>query len=424
MESPVRIENRAQLIYLLTEAAELEHGVMCCYMFAAFSMKQSTSEGITEEQVAMIRRWRGVIMQVAVQEMVHMCLACNLLTAVGGTPHVRRPNMPSSPKAYGPGFSLELTPFNRETMATFVFIERPESHETEWTQGENTSLPSLSAGNFSDIFSSERRYQTVGHLYRGIEDGLRYLAQKYGEQELFIGPPNAQIIDRYFSLPGLIPVTGLESAVRVIENIVEQGEGARVEDEHSHYNRFVALLNEYDEVMKENPDFVPGRPVLRNPYSMFPNDVQDTAGVSLIEDPVTMDVCNLFDGCYEILIQMMGRLLMRGGETDAQLTEVADMTVAFMIDVIGPLGDVITTLPAGPSYPGLTAGPSFRFSRDGHPPPHMGAAWALFIERLKEMSAYCGLIQGDAELKAVLTQVRGTLAQYAQQLSKWELPVN
>ena len=110
MESPVRIENRAQLIYLLTEAAELEHGVMCCYMFAAFSMKQSSSEGITEEQVAIIRRWRGVIMQVAVQEMVHMCLACNLLTAVGGTPHVRRPNMPSSPRAYGPGFSLELTP--------------------------------------------------------------------------------------------------------------------------------------------------------------------------------------------------------------------------------------------------------------------------------------------------------------------------
>ena len=40
MESPVRIENRAQLIYLLTEAAELEHGVMCSYMFAAFTMKR------------------------------------------------------------------------------------------------------------------------------------------------------------------------------------------------------------------------------------------------------------------------------------------------------------------------------------------------------------------------------------------------
>ena len=424
MESPVRIENRAQLIYLLTEAAELEHGVMCCYMFAAFSMKKSAREGITEEQAAAVQRWRGVIMQVAIQEMVHMCLACNLLTAVGGSPHVRRPNMPSSPRAYGPGFSLELAPFNRDTMATFVFIERPEAQDPGFTQGENTSLPSLSPGNFSDIFSSERLYQTVGHLYRGVEDGLRYLTQKYGEKGLFIGPPNAQVIDKYFSLPGLIPVTGLESAVAAIEGIVEQGEGARVDDENSHYNRFVALLNEYDQILKDDPTFEPGRPVLRNPYSIFPNDVHDSTGVSLVEDPVTMDVCNLFDGCYEILIQMMGRLLLGGDESEAQLTEIADMTVALMMDVIGPLGDVITTLPAGPSYPGLNAGPSFRFSRDGHAPPHMEAAWALFIERMKELSAYCGLIQGDDELKAVLNQVRYSLAQYSAQLGRWELKVN
>ena len=47
MESPVIIENRAQLIYLLTEAAELEHGLMCCYLFAPFIIKKDTSEGIT-----------------------------------------------------------------------------------------------------------------------------------------------------------------------------------------------------------------------------------------------------------------------------------------------------------------------------------------------------------------------------------------
>ena len=236
--------------------------------------------------------------------------------------------------------------------------------------------------------------------------------------------PKAQIIDKYFRLPGLIPVTGLESAIAAIEGIVEQGEGARADDENAHYARFVALLNEYDQILKGDPNFEPGRPVLRNPYSMFPNDVHDATGVSLIEDPVTLDVCNLFDGCYEVLIQMMGRLLLGGEESEAQQTEIADITVAFMIDVIGPLGEIITTLPAGPSYPGLNAGPSFRFSRGGHPPPHMEAAWALFIERMKELSAYCGLIQGGDELKAVLTRVRGSLAQYAQQLGRWELKVN
>ena len=71
MDAPVRIENRAQLIYLLTEAAELEHGIMCCYLFAAFSIKRDVEEGITEEQLGIVRRWRGTILQVAIQEMVH-----------------------------------------------------------------------------------------------------------------------------------------------------------------------------------------------------------------------------------------------------------------------------------------------------------------------------------------------------------------
>ena len=96
MDAPVRIENRAQLIYLLTEAAELEHGVMCSYLFAAFSIKQDVKEGVTEEQLGIIRHWRGTILQIAIQEIVHMSLACNLLTAVGGAPHLHRPNLPTS----------------------------------------------------------------------------------------------------------------------------------------------------------------------------------------------------------------------------------------------------------------------------------------------------------------------------------------
>ena len=86
MEAPVRIENRAQLIYLLTEAAELEHGIMCCYLFSAFSINRDVEEGISEEHLRFVRRWRRTIVQVSIEEMLHMCLACNLLTAVGGAP--------------------------------------------------------------------------------------------------------------------------------------------------------------------------------------------------------------------------------------------------------------------------------------------------------------------------------------------------
>ena len=271
--------------------------------------------------------------------------------------------------------------------------------------------------SLSDVFSSERQYQTVGHLYRGIEDGLRYLAQKYGEERLFIGPPKAQIADAYFNLPGLISVTDLTSAVAAIEGIVEQGEGARDDNENSHYGRFVAIGEQYDQILKDDPNFEPGRPVMRNPYSILPNDIGDASVANLIEDPVSNDICKLFDGCYELLIHIMGRLLLHTEESEAQLTQLSDISVGLMMDVIGPLGEALTTLPAGRSHPGKTAGPSFRFSRDVHTLPHQAAAWALITERLQELSAYCGFLETKRVISPVLARVKGSLAQYAQQLS-------
>ncbi len=70
---PVRIENRAQLIYLLNEAAELEHGIMCCYLFTAFSIKSETSKKASPKcSYVSVRRWRKTILQVAVEALVHM----------------------------------------------------------------------------------------------------------------------------------------------------------------------------------------------------------------------------------------------------------------------------------------------------------------------------------------------------------------
>ena len=35
MVDSVKISDREELIYLLSEASELEHGLCCCYLFAA-----------------------------------------------------------------------------------------------------------------------------------------------------------------------------------------------------------------------------------------------------------------------------------------------------------------------------------------------------------------------------------------------------
>jgi hypothetical protein len=46
-EAPSVIEHREALIYMLCEAAELEHGIMCQYLFGAASLKQREQQGLT-----------------------------------------------------------------------------------------------------------------------------------------------------------------------------------------------------------------------------------------------------------------------------------------------------------------------------------------------------------------------------------------
>src|SRR5512142_443836 len=59
-EAPFVIEHREALIYMLCEAAELEHGIMCQYLFAAFTLKQNAGEDLTAGELAATRRWRKV----------------------------------------------------------------------------------------------------------------------------------------------------------------------------------------------------------------------------------------------------------------------------------------------------------------------------------------------------------------------------
>jgi len=39
-EPKIRIETREELVYLLAEASAIEHNLMCCYLYAAWSLKR------------------------------------------------------------------------------------------------------------------------------------------------------------------------------------------------------------------------------------------------------------------------------------------------------------------------------------------------------------------------------------------------
>jgi hypothetical protein len=416
-EAPFVIEHREALIYMLYEAAELEHGIMCQYLFAAFSLKQGEDEGLTADALEAVLRWRRAVAHVATEEMLHLALVQNLLSAIGSAPHLARPNLPSPARHYPAGVNLTLVPFGEPALRHFMFLERPEGMELEGAQGIDApvhdAVPLMAEG---DIVPQPQDFATLGHLYRSIEHGIDHLAEKFGERNLFVGAPRAQATSDYFHWPELVPVTDAASAHRAIDTILEQGEGARGDWENAHFGQFVQILDEYRQLKAANPDFEPTRPVLF--ATVRPSQHDDT--VPRITDNVTSRCTDLFNVGYEVLTQILHRYFAHTEETDAQLTTLSRAAIALMVGVLKPLGDLITTLPVGPEHPGMTAGASFElFYENDYLVPHREAAWALLEERLREAVNLCELIQksSDQRVAAELDKARTALVRLADSLA-------
>lgn len=390
--TPVKIGDREELIYLLAEASELEHGLCCCYLFAAFSLKRGADEDLNPSELDAVKRWERVISGVAVQEMLHLALASNLLTALGAAPHLRRPNFPIHSR-YLP---MSLRRFDERALDHFIFIERPEGMEFPDAPGIEPPLP-LTAQSGDGIEPVDVPFATVGHLYRDIEEGFKALCSRFGEDRVFIGPPSAQATGDYFPFSGLVPVTDLASAVKAIEEIVEQGEGLRGDIENSHYARFLAIRGELDRLRAGRADFEPARPVMENP---------------VIEHPAARAVGDLFNASYALMVELLMRFFAHTEETDEELKAIASTAVGMMQGVIEPLGSMLTAMPATTAPDSLRAGPNFEFYRSIDYLPHRQAAWAVFDERFVELAEFSGRLPGLEHVHGAIDRLGADLRRH------------
>ncbi|MBV8236056.1 MAG: hypothetical protein JO075_10185, partial [Acidimicrobiia bacterium] len=161
--------------------------------------------------------------------------------------------------------------------------------------------------------------------------------------------------------------------------IVEQGEGPRGDWRNAHFGRFLGVLDEYLELRKANPDLDVVRPVL----PALVRAPEDGSDVPLITDPQSAAIADLGNVAYEVLLQLLYRLLCHVDETDEQLKTLSAVSVQLMFDVIEPLGELLTTLPVGPEHPGMTAGPTFElFYQPDYLLPHRQAGWLMMSEHL------------------------------------------
>jgi Ferritin-like len=401
-ERPLGVEHRDQLIFLLREAAELEHGIMCQYLFAAFSLKQSADEGVTPEQLEGIGRWRRVVLEVARQEMLHLALVENLLTSIGAAPHLGRPNLPSPARYFPPGVELAFVPFGERALRHFLFLERPEGMPVEDAEGFSavTHARPLTRSALDRELDEEsivphpQDFATVGHLYRAIDVGFAWLSAKLGQERLFIGPSAAQAGPEAFRWPSLVKVVDLRTAHAAVDTIVEQGEGVRGNWQTAHFGRFLGVLDEYLAMRDADPQFQPARPVLVGAVREV-----DAGNLPLIDDPVTARVVDLFDVVNEIVLLALTRYFAATDETDVQRKALAELAVGLMFSGIKPLGERLTRLPFGPSQPDRTAAPAFLLQPQGVALlPHRVAAWAILEERLREAATFARGIQAPPDL--------------------------
>ena len=400
------IEHREALIYMICEAAELEHGLMCEYLFAALSLKDRVDEGVSEDQLAAMQRWRSTILGVAAQEMLHLALTANMLTALGASPHLSRPNLPQPARHYPASVRLALLPFGEQALRHFMYLERPEGMDLDDAEGLAAADEAVPVMSEEEIVPRLQDFATVGHLYRSIEAGFGHLVEKLGPDRVFIGPPQSQVTQASFAWPQLVPITDLGSVTAAIEAIVEQGEGSRGDWRQAHFGRFKGVLDEFLALRQADPAFEPARPVAAATVRPGERD----AGL-LISDPVTAKVADLANVAYEVLLQVLYRLLSRIDESDAETATLADVAVGLMVDGIEPLGKVLTTLPVGPGSPGVTAGAPFElFYQPDYLLPHRRAAWLLMSERLAEAGALAAHLSDSVPLLAPIAAALSRLS--------------
>jgi hypothetical protein len=413
----ITVENRKELTYLLSQGAELEHALMCQYLYAAFSLK-TAEDGLADAQVEAVERWRTVILRIAGEEMLHWAVVQNLLAAVGSAPFVSRPHLPHQAQGYPPGVQLRLLPFGKSALDHFIYLERPEGVEHADAEGFEPVGEPLEQMRADEIVPRGQEFATVGHLYRSCAAGLANLASKLGEDRLFIGPGFHQADESAFGWPSLGPITNLEEAQAALARIVEQGEGATGDWSDAHFGRFLAVREEYLAMTTADPAFDPVHPACAAGMRAVEGIEPDI----YITDPATGACSDLFNAVYELLLQMIARYFAFGHETAEQRAVLADSAVDLMFKAIKPLGLLLARLPVGAEHPGLTAGANFQLPyRASFLLPHRRAAWIRFAERLEDLATYASAqhpAHGEETLAKVGDDLRSMAARLLSELDR------
>ena len=306
----------------LSVAIALEQATIPPYLCALWSIK--------DELHPVAKSIREILQE----EMLHMSLVCNMLSAIGGTPDLPANcvNYPDAlPGGVHPGLEVKLAGLSDAILNDFMVIERPE-HIVE---------------HGHDIVVTPDG-PTIGSFYVSLEALFRDVNPSFNTENQISG------------LIAKLVITQLSDVSAAIAMIREQGEGSVSSpidtglDDLAHYYRFDEILQrkriEYDETRDTGffhgaelafPEVLPMQAVPKGGYQQ--KDMPAEA----------WDLIERFDQAYSQMLRYLNSAWTGGGQ-GAFLK-----SIEYMFE-LEKTAKPLMQMPV-PGVPGKTLGPCFRY---------------------------------------------------------------
>ncbi|MGZ4737862.1 MAG: ferritin-like domain-containing protein, partial [Ilumatobacteraceae bacterium] len=213
---PTKKRDMAWLEASLQSAVSVEFSTIPPYLSALWSIKDDNDE--------VAKSIRNVVQE----EMLHMALACNMLTAVGSVPKIRDPHSVPSypghiPGAVHPELVVSLSGLSDESLDLFIAIEAP-------SKGSPTSKAKNKVTDKDG--NADAGYKTIGAFYDAIADTFKVLNPKLSTERQVSGPLAYMVME---------DLDAVDAAIALIKDQGEGSEASPVVDrttELAHYYRF------------------------------------------------------------------------------------------------------------------------------------------------------------------------------------------
>lgn len=344
---------------LLEAVAEIEHGLLVQYLYAAFSLNGSRDVSDPPHRAA-LRMWKRLLIDTARDEMGHLMTVQNLLLAVGLSPHLRRQDRLRRKGLHL--FTPHLEPLTQRSLAKYVTAEAP--HDADIADilavagdagADSTDRVGALYGLLGVVFSTEEQVIDGGSISHDWDDTLRlFAAAAYVQDgdragwhlgEGVINPASLAFQARSGDWRNAVPIHRIADragARSAILDVAVEGEGPSGGGLESHFQRYHNMFRGENGVPRFPPaDFAAVRPVPTDP---------EAAGFG---DASTRGWAELADQRYGLMLGFIEHYLLTS-DADERGT-VAGWTIDEM-HRIAAINEVLAALPVPGAVPfGLRA---------------------------------------------------------------------